>query len=201
MIRALPLWAACIVLGIVLPPSAAALLPRLHSAADVCVNAPPAANFTNNAYEGTWFEIAKYQTAGGAFFERNCVCTEVEVSAFAAPSFDYSAHFSCRDKTPNGKYLNATGRLYDEAPPGKWMQKLMAFVPPVSYTIVAMGSWQGEEYSVEYDCGGSNYCVHLSARKPTMSSELLQQLLGLVEDMKLNVHNLPLRITNQTGCW
>jgi len=147
MIRALPLWAACIVLGIVLPPSAAALLPRLHSAADVCVNAPPAANFTNNAYEGTWFEIAKYQTAGGAFFERNCVCTEVEVSAFAAPSLDYSAHFSCRDKTPNGKYLNATGRLYDEAPPGKWMQKLMAFVPPVSYTIVAMGSWQGEEYA------------------------------------------------------
>jgi hypothetical protein len=55
------------------------------------------------------------------------------------------AHFSCRDKLPSGKFLNATGRLYDEEPPGKWMQKLMWFVPPVSYTIVAMGEWQGEE--------------------------------------------------------
>jgi hypothetical protein len=41
----------------------------------------------------------------------------------------------------------------------------------------------------------------VSARKPTMSNALLQQLLGLVDDMKLNVHSLPLRITNQTGCW
>ena len=108
MIRALPLLTACVVLGIVWPPSAALPLPHLHSAAesDVCVNAAPATNFTNKAYEGTWFEIAKYQTAGGAFFERNCVCTEVEVAAFAAPSLDYSARFSCRDKTPNGKYLN-----------------------------------------------------------------------------------------------
>ena len=79
MIRALPLLTACVVFGIVWPPSAALPLPHLHSAAesDVCVNAPPATNFTNKAYEGTWFEIAKYQTAGGAFFERNCVCTEV----------------------------------------------------------------------------------------------------------------------------
>jgi apolipoprotein D and lipocalin family protein len=126
--------------------SCAAALPVLPSASDICINAPPAANFTNTAYEGTWYEIAKYQTAGGAFFERNCVCTQVEVSPFPAPSADIKAHFSCRDKVPSGKFLNATGRLYDEAPPGKWMQKLMVFVPPVSYTIVAMGQWQGEEY-------------------------------------------------------
>ncbi len=44
-----------------------------------------------------------------------------------------------------GRYLNATGHLYDEGPPGKWMQKLMAFVPAVTYTIVAMGEWQGEQ--------------------------------------------------------
>ena len=177
---------------------ASAPLPRMS---DICINAAPAANFSNAAYEGTWFEIAKYQTAGGAFFERNCVCTRVDVAALPAPSVDLSAHFSCRDKVPSGKFLNATGRLYDEDPPGKWMQKLMVFVPPVSYTIVAMGEWQGEEYSVEYDCGGSNYCVHFSARQPTMSQQLLQHLLTLVDDMRLNVHNLPLLVTNQSGCW
>jgi apolipoprotein D and lipocalin family protein len=124
---------------------AAVLAPDVASASNICVNAPPAANFSTSAYEGTWFEIAKYQTAGGAFFERNCVCTQVEVQPLPAPSPDLSALFSCRDKLPSGKYLNATGRLYDEGPPGKWMQKLRAFVPPVSYTIVAMGEWQGEE--------------------------------------------------------
>jgi hypothetical protein len=97
--------------------------------------------------------------------------------------------------------LNATGLLYDEIAPGKWMQKLIDFVPPVSYTIVAMGEWHGEEYSVEYDCGGSNYCVHFSARAPTMSNELLQLLITAVDALKLNVHDLPLHVTNQTGCW
>jgi hypothetical protein len=77
-------------------------------------------------------------------------------------------------------------------------------------------------YSVEYDCGGNNYCVHFSARKPVgarrmpsvrrlklrahallqvMSELLLQRLIGLVDDMKLNVHNLSLHVTNQTACW
>ena len=127
--------------------------------------------------------------------------TTVDVSALPAPSADYSAHFSCRDKEPSGKFLNATGRLYDEEPPGKWMQKLYAFVPPVSYTIVAMGEWEGEEYSVEYDCGGSNYCVHFSARRANMSQLLLQSLVDQVKVMKLNVNDLPLKVTNQTGCW
>jgi hypothetical protein len=54
---------------------------------------------------------------------------------------------------------------------------------------------------VEYDCGGSNYCVHFSARTPTMSDALLKRLIAQVEAMKLNVENLPLRVTNQTGCW
>jgi lipocalin len=98
--------------------SCAASLPVFPSAADICTNAPPAANFTNAAYEGTWYEIAKYQTAGGVFFERNCVCTQVEVAPFPVPSADIKAHFSCRDKVPSGKFLNATGRLHDEAPPG-----------------------------------------------------------------------------------
>jgi apolipoprotein D and lipocalin family protein len=75
----------------------------IASLADACVNAAPASNFSNSAYVGTWFEVAKYQTAGGSFFERNCVCTEVQVSPLPAPSPDFHAHFSCRDKLPSGK--------------------------------------------------------------------------------------------------
>jgi hypothetical protein len=126
---------------------------------DICINAAPAAHFTNAAYEGSWFEIAKYQTAGGAFFERSCVCTRVDVAALSAPSADLSAHFSCRDKVPSGKFLNATGRLYDEDPPGKWMQKLMMFVPPVSYTIVARTL-----SCSEVNCCPSSPCLHHQCR-------------------------------------
>ncbi len=80
---------ARLIIGLVLcvasaPSLTAAPLPLPPPAADLCVNAPPAANFTNAAYDGTWFEIAKYQTAGGAFFERDCVCTVVEVSPCVA---------------------------------------------------------------------------------------------------------------------
>jgi len=160
----------------------------------------PAANFTNNAYEGTWFEIAKYQTAGGAFLSVTASALKSKRQHSPLRRSTTARISPAATRLRMGNISNATGRLYDEAPPGKWMQKLMAFVPPVSYDR-RDGVMAGEEYSVEYDCGGSNYCVHLSARKPTMSSELLQHLLGLVEDMKLNVHNLPLRVTNQTGCW
>ena len=104
---------ACFFLSLLRPSHAVVIAPRIQkdtsgfhvvSASEICVNAPPAANFTNSAYEGTWFEIAKYQTAGGAFFERNCVCTEVEVAPLPAPSPDFSAHFSCRDKLPSGEF-------------------------------------------------------------------------------------------------
>jgi hypothetical protein len=52
-----------------------------------------------------------------------------------------------------------------------------------------------------YDCGGGNYCVHFSARKASMSQQLLQSLVDQVKLMKLNVNDLPLKVTNQTGCW
>lgn len=33
-----------------------------------CPNPPAAAHFKIEQYEGLWYEIAKYQTAGGAYF-------------------------------------------------------------------------------------------------------------------------------------
>ena len=69
-----------------------------------------------------------------------------------------------------------------------------------------MGDLDGEEYSVEYDCGttfltGTNYCVHFLARKPTMSQNLLNYLVGEVNKLNLNAENLPLQMTKHEGCW
>lgn len=38
------------------------------SALSSCPNPPAAAHFKIEQYEGLWYEIAKYQTAGGAYF-------------------------------------------------------------------------------------------------------------------------------------
>jgi lipocalin len=33
-----------------------------------CKFPPPSANFTEERYSGLWYEIGRYQTAGGGFF-------------------------------------------------------------------------------------------------------------------------------------
>lgn len=86
--------------------------------ADACMHPRPAANFNNSAYEGTWYEIGKIQTWGGAIFESECVCTQILVSPAANAS--YTVVNSCRQKTPEGPYLNATGQLVNEGPAGRW---------------------------------------------------------------------------------
>ena len=50
-----------------------ALLP-LAVSADQCMKPEPDASFTNAAYEGTWYEVGKIQTPGGAAFQKDCVC-------------------------------------------------------------------------------------------------------------------------------
>ena len=67
-------------------------------AADHCQVPKPSANFTRDNYSGVWYEIAKFQTAGGAFFEKDCVCTQLNVTE--GPNNEYKADNICRDKTP-----------------------------------------------------------------------------------------------------
>ncbi len=64
----------------------------------------------------------------------------------------------------------------------------------------------GEEFSVEYDCGSSvitgvNYCVHFLSRKPTLAPHILEYLITEVNKLDLNYLNLPLQMTHQEGCW
>ena len=40
-----------------------------------CGKPPGAPGFTDTRYLGVWYEMGKYQTAGGAYFEKDCTCT------------------------------------------------------------------------------------------------------------------------------
>ncbi len=100
------------------------------------------------------------------------MCTHLNITTSAAGKF--LADNLCRDKLPTGKLVSAVGNLYNEGPAGHFQEQFFPLAPSVDYTIAFMGNLDGEEYSVEYDCGttfltGTNYCVHFLTRKPTMS--------------------------------
>ena len=52
------------------------------NAAEKCNKPAPASGFTYEGYEGFWYEIGKIQTKGGAYFERECVCTTINIRFF-----------------------------------------------------------------------------------------------------------------------
>lgn len=50
------------------------------------------------------------QTPGGAAFEKDCVCTTIDISPVkGATNGDSTAINSCRKLKPSGDFLNATG--------------------------------------------------------------------------------------------
>lgn len=58
---------------------------------------------------------------------------------------------------------------------------------------------------MEYDCGesifGTNYCIHILSRTPTMDPSLLSSLVNQSLAMGLNNQGMNLTITLQQGCW
>lgn len=76
-----------------------------------CLFPSPAAGFTNKAYEGTWYEIGKIQTKGGAFFERNCVCTQLNISPTNEDLGEYQADNDCRESTVTGEFCLITSQV------------------------------------------------------------------------------------------
>ena len=74
-------------------------------------------------------------------------------------------------------------------------QSFFAGIPGVNYTVIMSGTEGEDTYAVEYDCGDpldiswlTNYCIHVLARKPTMSPDLLARLLEKAEAM--GIHTL-----------
>ncbi len=93
------------------------------ASADGCSHPPPAAGFNQSQYRGVWYEIAKIQTAGGAFFEKDCVCTQLNVRADAGgPASNLLVDNLCRKDTPAGELLNFTGTLQNATAPGQWQE-------------------------------------------------------------------------------
>eukprot|EP01096_Ripella_sp_DP13-Kostka_P002850 TRINITY_DN14003_c0_g1_i1.p1 TRINITY_DN14003_c0_g1~~TRINITY_DN14003_c0_g1_i1.p1 ORF type:complete len:218 (-),score=100.09 TRINITY_DN14003_c0_g1_i1:43-669(-) len=163
----------------------------------------PTSNFTYDGYSGFWYEIARIQTKGGAFFQRNCVCTSMNVTN--KPDNNALAVESCREYTTNGTTTTVNGKLTYTGTPGEWTESFTPFTPTVSYTIVALGDPdQQDGFAVEYDCGANergiiNYCLHFMSRSPVMSSSLLNSLVQ--QTTYLNPQKIPLKMTLQQGCW
>lgn len=166
-----------------------------------CSFPAPDPSFTNAMYSGRWFEIGKIQTKGGAFFERNCVCTSLGFQETNSATGDGIADNDCRYKTVDGRWTNVTGNLFGEdlLQPGRWLEQI-GNGSPVNYTVIAIS----EDYSVEYDCGTSNgitnYCIHVLSREPTLDQATFDKLIQDAENMGLNPQNLPITMTLQEGC-
>lgn len=163
-----------------------------------CSFPAPAKGFSNDAYKGKWFEIGKIQTAGGAFFEKDCVCTELNISIKNERTGDGIADNDCRSKTIDGPWTNVTGRLINEdmTNPGRWEEVI--YTNSVNYTVIAVGT----DFAVEYDCGTSsagitNYCIHVMSRTRTMDQSQFNDLINMAESMGLNPQKLPVKMTVQ----
>lgn len=173
------------------------------AAAEKCPLPPPASDFTMNNLNGLWYEIGKIQTAGGAFFEKDCVCTVLGYNTTGVTTANVQN--ICRKLSPNGVLSEADSKIVQKAngPLGDFFE-YFDYNPDsaVSYTIAALDS----SSMVEFDCiengfGVINYCFHALSRTPTMDTESLEQLQALIDEYGLNPHNLEWQVTNQTSCW
>ena len=81
-----------------------------------CMDPPAAYLFNIDKYKGKWYEIAKYQTAGGAFFERNCTCTEMDIGV--ANNKIYANQFCNK----SGKIVGVNATLVPTATQGKFIE-------------------------------------------------------------------------------
>jgi hypothetical protein len=59
--------------------------------------------------------MGKYQTPGGAYFEKDCECTESDISVFAQTAYAYQ---SC---VKNGKRTGVNGTLLPTDIDGKYV--------------------------------------------------------------------------------
>ncbi|XP_077982475.1 uncharacterized protein LOC144437417 [Glandiceps talaboti] len=174
--------------------------------ATTCQFPPPAENFKYEDYQGVWYEIGKIQTFGGAVWQKNCVCTFIEVypSRTQTPE-DAAVTNGCRNTTPDGRHTNITGYLEYFGIDGNWKISYPELDPDnkVDYNVIIIG----DDYAVEYDCGaasvrdGENYCIHIMSRTPTQDPALTEELIQKSIDMGLNPRNIPYEPTNHDGCW
>ena len=178
---------------------------------------PPALSYSLSSFWGSWYEIARIQTAGGNAIQQFCACTNIIYSPAAKGSneSDTDVNNSCRYETPSGFWLNASSYLIDGGTNGgHWVETYcppgLSGCPLASYNVIIAGNdTRGVPYFVEYDCstgilGESNYCLHFLSREPTgFDMNLLQTLIyNTTTLMQLNPENRVVNMTMQEqGCW
>jgi apolipoprotein D and lipocalin family protein len=167
----------------------------------VCPAPPAADEFALDKLNGTWFEIGKVQTIGGALIEGDCVCTLLDYTP--VDSTDAVVANICREDTADGKLKEADATISqaESGAPGQFEETFCPTCPAVAYTIVSLD----ENSMVEYDCSSNslgviNYCFHVMSRSPTMDENTLNGLQGLIDQYGLNPRNVSWKDTNQTGC-
>ena len=134
-----------------------------------CVYAAPQTELNYADYKGTWYEIGRIQTPGGAFFQKDCVCTTLNVSFPDPNSSNGTVYNNCRFLKPDGRMVSLKSEITNMGKDGQWVSTFdLNKGTHVNYTIIEHGNDTdtGEEYSVEYDCGsqpiaGTNYCLSL----------------------------------------
>lgn len=99
-----------------------------------CSHPPPAPNYSNDLYQGRWYEIGKVkfksgyvhfclkiakvwwifsnqiQTAGGAIFQAGTVCTIATYDPYDLNSGGGDIGYCSRDNNTMGPFVNATGK-------------------------------------------------------------------------------------------
>lgn len=137
----------------------------LAAVAEKCANPPPAQGYKLDNYLGKWYEMGKYQTPGGAFFERDCICTESDIGVTAGTAYAYQ---SC---SKNGKRTGINATLLPTDISGKYVEKF-SFNKANYYVI-----YLDDQYAIEYDCneelGITNYCVHIMSRSLNIPEDKL----------------------------
>lgn len=109
--------------------------------------------------------MGKYQTPGGAFFERDCECTESDISLVSQTAYAYQ---SC---VKNGKRTGINATLLPTDIDGKYVEKFS--INKANYYVIYLNN----DYAIEYDCqeqlGVTNYCVHIMSRQLTIDDSKL----------------------------
>jgi len=89
------------------------------SLAASCSNPPTEPTYSVSKYEGKWYEVAKYQTAGGAYFERNCTCTEINIKK--QDNNNVNAYQGC---VRNGNRVMINATLIPTATNGQYIERI-----------------------------------------------------------------------------
>ena len=147
--------------------------------------------------------MGKIQTAGGAFFEKDCVCTHINVAQRSDDPTKVLVSNICNKKTFDGELIIANGTLSSSKQPsdGRYNETIGPVSKSVAYNVIVLRT---DEYSVEYDCGEelgfTNYCVHILSRQATLNTTIINTLLQLAEQYDLNPQRLDFVLTKQANC-